>query len=131
MPVDVLHHCFLHTQSKLIIVDWERADRLEPSISKLGVDITFLVLEGHRGKRKWNGMRLWEDVFNTYIGNSESIITTDPNILPEDNASIVFTSGTRIHISSFPLIPTHSQGQLVCLKVYCAHNGSGSLIFPM
>jgi hypothetical protein len=93
MPVNVLHHCFLHTQSKLVIVDCERADRLESSPSKLDTGIKFLVLEGHEGKRKWDGMLLWEDVFNAYNGDCESIITTDPNILPEDDASIVFTSG--------------------------------------
>ncbi|XP_006460626.1 acyl-CoA synthetase [Agaricus bisporus var. bisporus H97] len=94
MPTDLLHHCFSHTQSKLIIIDCERADRLESSISKLVTDTKFLVLEGHEGKGKWNGMLLWEDALNTYSGDSESIITTDPDILPEDNASILFTSGT-------------------------------------
>lgn len=106
MPTDLLHHCFSHTQSKLIIIDRERADRLESSISKLVTDTKFLVLEGHEGKGKWNGMLLWEDALNAYSGDSESIITTDPDILPEDNASILFTSGMRVQFSSLQLMLT-------------------------
>lgn len=96
MPLDVLYHCLAHTQCKLVVVDSERADRLEPSAPKLIADVGttgFLVLEAHEGKGRWKGMRTWEEALNSYGGNSQSILVSDPNILPEDNASILFTSG--------------------------------------
>jgi hypothetical protein len=80
----------------LVVVDSERADRLEPNVAKL-IDEAgaagFLVLEAQEGKGKWNGMQVWEDALQDYKGDSRSILTNDPGIVPEDNASILFTSG--------------------------------------
>lgn len=78
------------------MVDSERADRLEPNVSKLVADAGttgFLVLEAHEGKGKWSGMQTWEEALNGFDGDSQSILTSDPGIIPEDNASILFTSG--------------------------------------
>lgn len=95
-PLDVLHHCLAHTQCKLIVVDSERANRLEPVAQQLAADAGttgFLVLEAHEGKGKWNSMQTWEEALKAYKGDPQSILTTDPGIAPEDNASILFTSG--------------------------------------
>ncbi|KXN90245.1 2-succinylbenzoate--CoA ligase [Leucoagaricus sp. SymC.cos] len=97
LPLNTLHHCLAHTQCKLIVVDPERADRLEPVVSQLAVDAGtcgFLVLEAQEGKGRWNGMQTWNAALNSYQGNSQDILTNDPGIAPEDNASILFTSGT-------------------------------------
>ncbi|KAF9451706.1 acetyl-CoA synthetase-like protein [Macrolepiota fuliginosa MF-IS2] len=97
LPLDVLHHCLAHTQCKLVVVDTERADRLEPNVTKLVADAGtagFLVLEAHEGKGKWNGMQTWEEVLNNYKGDFQNILSVDQGIVPEDNASILFTSGT-------------------------------------
>ncbi len=92
----MLHHCLAQTQCKLIVVDSERADGLEPIAQKLASDAGttgFLVLEAHEGKGKWSGMQIWEEALKAYTGDSQSILTTDPGITPEDNATILFTSG--------------------------------------
>ncbi|TFK28758.1 long-chain-fatty-acid-CoA ligase [Coprinopsis marcescibilis] len=94
-PTDVLKHCFVHTQCKVVIVDAERADRLEPIASSLvdkGV-AGICVLEAHEGKGHWNGMQTWNDSLDAYTGPLDAI-TADPEIQPEDNASVYFTSGT-------------------------------------
>lgn len=95
-PLDVLYHCLAHTQCKLIVVDSERADRLEPVVQKLAADAGttgFLVLEAHEGKGKWNGMQTWEEALKAYKGDPQNILNTDPGIIHEDNATILFTSG--------------------------------------
>lgn len=97
LPVDALHYCLAHTQSKLIVLDPERADRLEPIVSKLAADADtsgFLVLEARESKGKWNHMVTWDGALANYKGNAQHILTNDPEIAPEDNASILFTSGT-------------------------------------
>ncbi|KAF5363672.1 hypothetical protein D9756_000643 [Leucocoprinus leucothites] len=97
LPLGTLYHCLAHTQCKLIVLDSERADRLESIVSKLTTDAGtngFLVLEAREGKGKWTGMVTWEDALTNYKGNPQNIMTNDPGIIPEDNASILFTSGT-------------------------------------
>ncbi|RXW25143.1 hypothetical protein EST38_g700 [Candolleomyces aberdarensis] len=93
----VLRHCLIHTQCKLIIVDAERADRLEPIVSDFAKEAGttgVLVLEAQDGGRgRWKGMRPWNEVLDEYTGPLDAI-TVDPAVVPEDNASILFTSGT-------------------------------------
>jgi len=97
LPMDVLHHCLTYTQSKLIILDPERADRLEPIASRFAAGtVGLLVLEASEGKGKWNHMVTWDDALANYKGNSQNILTDDPEIVPEDNASILFTSGMSL-----------------------------------
>ncbi|KIK06727.1 hypothetical protein K443DRAFT_88918 [Laccaria amethystina LaAM-08-1] len=96
-PLDTLVYCLTHTQCKLIIVDSERADRLEPITSKLAREAqtnSFLVIESHEGKGEWAGMKTWDAVFDAYKGDTQTILNEDFEILPEDNAAILFTSGT-------------------------------------
>ncbi|KAG2013686.1 AMP dependent CoA ligase [Coprinopsis cinerea AmutBmut pab1-1] len=95
-PLEVLQHCLIHTQCKVVVLDPERADRLEPGISRLSTEAGttgVLVIEAHEGKGRWNGMHKWEDALNAYVGPLDAI-TSDPAVGPEDNASILFTSGT-------------------------------------
>ncbi|KAJ7283669.1 hypothetical protein C8J57DRAFT_1293235 [Mycena rebaudengoi] len=97
LPTDALHHCLVHTQCKLIMLDPERADRLEPVISKLSVaagTAGVVVLESHEGKGNWNGMQSWDTVLKNYRGDPGKILQRDPEMVPEDNALIIFTSGT-------------------------------------
>ncbi|PFH52707.1 hypothetical protein AMATHDRAFT_73844 [Amanita thiersii Skay4041] len=97
LPSEVLKHCFAHTQSKLIIVDAERADKLEHLAGTFAAEIettAIVVLESQEGKGKWEGMDTWDSIFNGYSGETSTVISQDPKILPEDNATILFTSGT-------------------------------------
>jgi hypothetical protein len=104
-----LHQCFVQTQPKLIIVDAERADRIEPIASRLAREAGttgILVLESHEGKGKWECMRSWNHVLNNYSGDSRKVLDVDPGILPEDNATVIFSSGTCVSLAlsrTFPI----------------------------
>ncbi|KAK0187399.1 long-chain-fatty-acid-CoA ligase [Armillaria mellea] len=52
------------------------------------------VLEDHEGKGHWEGMDVWSKVFPNYVKDPGEILRDDPRIIPEDNATIIFTSGT-------------------------------------
>ncbi|KAJ7129707.1 hypothetical protein C8R44DRAFT_777452 [Mycena epipterygia] len=97
LPTAALLHCLTNTQCKLIILDSERADRLEPVVKKLTTDAGatgIVVLESHEGKGRWKGMQPWETVVKNYKGDARKVLKHDPKLLPEDNALIIFTSGT-------------------------------------
>ncbi|THV08574.1 acetyl-CoA synthetase-like protein [Dendrothele bispora CBS 962.96] len=97
LPPDGIHYCISHTQCSILIVDPERANILEPEISQLQKDLKLrgvFVLESHEGKGKWSGMLDWKSVFDNYRGDVDSVLKNDPNIIPEDHATIYFTSGT-------------------------------------
>lgn len=94
-PLPVLRHCLVHTQCKVIIVDAERADRLEPIASDFAKEAGttgILVMEAQEGKGGWNGMRSWSEALDEYQGPLDAL-SVDPAVTPEDNASILFTSG--------------------------------------
>ncbi|KAF7301658.1 hypothetical protein MIND_00731300 [Mycena indigotica] len=91
LPVTPLLYCLTHADCKLILLDPERADRLVSVRDKLGA-AHVLVFEP--GKRHWKGMQIWESTLNSFKGNHMQILEQDPNILPEDDAMIFFTSGT-------------------------------------
>lgn len=86
----------MHTESKLIIVDAERADMLEPAVKKLvaGAKSTgIVVLESWEGKGSWEGMTTWEDALRNFKNDGKYIANLDPGLTPEDDATIFFTSG--------------------------------------
>ncbi|KAK7049532.1 hypothetical protein VNI00_005563 [Paramarasmius palmivorus] len=94
LPQDGLLFCITHTQSKVLILDPERADVLEPvvkELSKSGVNV-IMVLESKT--KTWAGMSNWIAVLDGYKGDTDSILKDPIDILPEDNATIYFTSGT-------------------------------------
>ncbi|KAF8805416.1 acetyl-CoA synthetase-like protein [Phlegmacium glaucopus] len=95
--LDTLLYCLVHTESKLIIVDAERADRLEPTVKKLVADAGttgILVLESHEGKGTWEGMTTWDDALKNFKNDGKYILELDLGLTPEDDATIFFTSGT-------------------------------------
>ncbi|KAJ7180050.1 hypothetical protein C8R43DRAFT_971441 [Mycena crocata] len=97
LPTPALLHCLSNTQCKLIMLDSERADKLEPMIKKLSADAGangVVVLESHEGKGHWKGMHPWEDIFKKYKGDPRKVVQHDPKLVPEDNACVYFTSGT-------------------------------------
>ncbi|KAJ7433825.1 hypothetical protein B0H11DRAFT_2179471 [Mycena galericulata] len=97
LPTTPLLHCLTHTQCKVIMLDTERADRLEPVVQKLTSDAganAILVLESHEGKGHWKGMQPWESILKKYKGDPKKVLRNDPKLVPEDNAMIFFTSGT-------------------------------------
>jgi hypothetical protein len=69
---------------------------LEPIVRKLVADAGstgILVLESQEGKGTWKGMASWDDTLKNFKNNGEYILNLDPELTPEDNATIFFTSG--------------------------------------
>lgn len=83
--------CILFTESKLVILDGERATILAGSVSKMvasGVKSPILVIRP--GKQLRSGMVGIQDAVNPYLGRSD---VPEVDIEPEDIATIFFTSG--------------------------------------
>ena len=102
-PQKTLRHCLVNTECKLIIVDPERADVLEPIAKKLAKEAGaagILVLESHEGKGNWTGMKTWESAMKGYKGDHRKILKMDPGVTPEDNSTIIFTSGMLVFLIS-------------------------------
>ncbi|KAK0234423.1 hypothetical protein EDD85DRAFT_968866 [Armillaria nabsnona] len=97
LPSKPLRHCITLTKCSLIILDPERAELIEPIAADLKRESGasgYLVLEDHEGKGHWEGMDVWSKVFPNYLKDPGDILREDPHIIPEDNATIIFTSGT-------------------------------------
>jgi len=94
-PLKTLLHCLTVTQCKIIILDTERADRVEPVVEQLRSDTgakSILVFKAAEGKGQWQSMENWDTVMQRQDISNESL-KYEP-IVPEDNATIFFTSGT-------------------------------------
>ncbi|KAH7878655.1 uncharacterized protein C8R40DRAFT_1167375 [Lentinula edodes] len=97
LPLDPLKHCLSQTTCTLIFVDSERATLLSPAVAEIKSKArtkAFLVLEAHEGKGSWPAMENWTTRFEGYNGNPQQVLAEDPRIVPEDDATILFTSGT-------------------------------------
>ncbi|KAK0435802.1 uncharacterized protein EV420DRAFT_1592335 [Desarmillaria tabescens] len=81
LPLDALRHS---EQIEPIAADLKRAS------SASG----YLVLQDHEGKGHWEGWDIWSEAFLEYHKDPGKILRNDPRIIPEDNATIIFTSGT-------------------------------------
>ncbi|KAF9070355.1 hypothetical protein BDP27DRAFT_1220781, partial [Rhodocollybia butyracea] len=92
LPLEPLKHCLARTECTLVFVDPERADVLSSSVADLkssGIK-AFLVIEAE-GKGPWNGMNIWNPEDGVSV---QRVLKDDPKIGPEDDAAIIFTSGT-------------------------------------
>ena len=89
-------YCLIRTQCKVIVLDVERADLLELSAKKLAVEAGargILVIESHEGKGQWKGMKCWKSVMESFSGDHNDVLSYEKTILPDDDATIIFTSG--------------------------------------
>ncbi|KAK2463268.1 hypothetical protein APHAL10511_004923 [Amanita phalloides] len=97
LPLEPLKHCIVHTACKLLLVDVERADRLEPVANLLAQKAGtrgFLVFNSVDGKGIWIAMECLDAVLHGFRGEPMEILISNPGITPEDHATIMFTSGT-------------------------------------
>ncbi|KAL0955924.1 hypothetical protein HGRIS_002116 [Hohenbuehelia grisea] len=97
LPLDPLRFCLEHTECKLVLLDPERADLLEPVAADLirtAGTTGLLVFDSLDGKGHWKDMQSFNYVMDHYPRDPSASLATDPNLHPEDNASIMFTSGT-------------------------------------
>lgn len=99
LPLEPLRYCLSHTGCKLIILDTERANLIEPATSDILRDTAaagLLVFDSHEGKGLWEGINCFHAAVQDYNGDVGDILAGDSNLLPEDNAAIMFTSGECI-----------------------------------
>lgn len=100
LPISPLKFCLSHTECKIILFDPERASLLEPIISEFVEQIGstgFLVFDSTDGKGHWNGMTNFDNAIEDYRGETKSVLESNVKILPEDNATIMFTSGAVLN----------------------------------
>ncbi|KAF5391089.1 hypothetical protein D9757_003139 [Collybiopsis confluens] len=97
LPAEPLRYCITKCQCALLIVDAERADILSPFVLKLGMmglRGSLVVDSQGNQRRSWPGMENWSPMTQTYTGDWTSVLKEDLKIYPEDDATIIFTSGT-------------------------------------
>ncbi|KAG6867799.1 hypothetical protein C0993_010969 [Termitomyces sp. T159_Od127] len=92
LPSKPLQFCLLRTDCQVVMLDAERADRMAPVVLDMSRG-NFLVFDEEVDMRRWPGMKSFPSTIDDYRGDITNILTTDPQILPEDNALIMFTSG--------------------------------------
>ena len=94
LPLSHLSHCLEHTECKLAVLDAERADLLQPVAGQLlqtSIIKSFIVLDLPQPRKWTNLMPSLDQILEDYRDDQPFL----PKILidPEDNATIVFTSG--------------------------------------
>ncbi|KAG6837737.1 hypothetical protein H0H93_003539 [Arthromyces matolae] len=65
-----------------------------PDLLRNSTTTAFLVFGELSSRREWRGMDSYFDALHNYQGDAVDIMAEDPEIQPEDNATIMFTSGT-------------------------------------
>jgi len=98
LPLDPLSHCLANTGCKLVILDPERAERLQPIALRILQKTTteaFLVFDMSEPRRQWKHMESFEETLESYEDDGMSMLKAKAKftINPEDNATIIFTSG--------------------------------------
>lgn len=91
LPVIPLRHCLHLTECTVVFVDAKRADMLDPIVSEFK-GCSFLVLEDVPSR--WKSAETVLTALSRFNGVSGMIAEQDPHIAPEDDATIMFTSGT-------------------------------------
>ncbi len=70
---------------------------VQPIASELkqitGISV-YIVFNDQATEGRWAGMDNWTTVCSEDRDGSEDILNNDPNVLPDDDAAIFFTSGT-------------------------------------
>lgn len=107
LPFEPLAYCLEQSASRLILLDAERADVILPAVSRLrnGEVAAFLVWDTDALQPSWDGLQLWSDLErlgDDLPGVEHPLPAGSMDILPEDDATIFFTSGTYVMPYSIP-----------------------------
>ncbi|KAL1749310.1 hypothetical protein HDZ31DRAFT_59596 [Schizophyllum fasciatum] len=95
LPVDVVTHCLVSTDCKAILLDGERAQSLEPLVPRIKADAKCAELLVFRGSdRAPRGMKRLADALAECAEDGGSVLQADPGVQPDDDATVMFTSGT-------------------------------------
>ncbi|KIY72274.1 long-chain-fatty-acid-CoA ligase [Cylindrobasidium torrendii FP15055 ss-10] len=93
LPYDALLHCLVLTSPKVTFLDPQRADIFESTAFSKGSSL--VVIEAHEGKGHWENMDDFSQLMQQCSEvDAAKVLAEDPNIQPDDNATIIFTSGT-------------------------------------
>lgn len=93
LPFDALLHCLVLTSPKVSFLDPQRADIFENTTFSKGSSL--VVIEAHEGKGHWQNMDDFGQLMQQCSDvDAAKVLAEDPNIQPDDNATIIFTSGT-------------------------------------
>jgi long-subunit acyl-CoA synthetase (AMP-forming) len=95
LPLEPLSHCLVHTQCKLVILDAERARLIQPAVQKLRKDseIQAFMVFNDQTLNNWQDLLSFDQTLQQYHSDGTEAITSVDTIKPEDNATIIFTSG--------------------------------------
>ncbi|KAJ8489092.1 hypothetical protein ONZ45_g13711 [Pleurotus djamor] len=97
LPTDPLRYCLEHTECRLILLDPERADLLESVASDIATKAGtqgFLVFDSLDGKGYWEHMHCLNEALDAFTMDGSRSAKPTVDVSPEDNATIMFTSGT-------------------------------------
>ncbi|KIK63793.1 hypothetical protein GYMLUDRAFT_71928 [Collybiopsis luxurians FD-317 M1] len=92
LPLEPMFHCIARATPSLVFVDPERADILQASAAGLKSTAFVIIEDDDKGPRP--GISIWRSQVQSYHGDTQHVLKDDPRIVPEDNATIIFTSGT-------------------------------------
>ena len=95
LPIDPLLHCITHTQSKVVVLDVERTERISHALQGLRSNgVTGILVFDSTGRvSSRSGVHSWSTVM-AVPRDCSHVILEDPDVQNEDNATIIFTSGT-------------------------------------
>ncbi|PPQ98616.1 hypothetical protein CVT24_003949 [Panaeolus cyanescens] len=97
LPPQPLAHCFTHTECKLVILDPERADVMQPFMTASiasNSPCRFLMIDIDRHSKPRTPSISSLDAALAQYSSNLSVLDHPPQVSPEDNATIIFTSGT-------------------------------------
>lgn len=89
-----MEYCLTLAECKVVFADDERIDRLVPlraSLAKAG--LTHLIVSKNDMGKKWEGVITWDQVMRQYPAFTKTELP-QVDIHPDDEATILFTSGT-------------------------------------
>lgn len=122
LPLEPLSHCLVHTQCKLVIFDTERAQLIQPAVQKLRQDSeiqAFIVFDDDKNPNNhWPGLLSFDKSLQQYHSDGTDAITPVDIIKPEDNATIIFTSGLLITFVIYIYLVKFLQGQRDSPRVF-------------
>jgi long-subunit acyl-CoA synthetase (AMP-forming) len=101
LPSEPLIHCIKITGAKILLLDAERADRLHSAAGTLhSAGTNSVIVMADAPANKWPGFQRFTDVLNIPGPDPRNILDRDVKIEPEDNATIIFTSGTCVLVTN-------------------------------
>jgi hypothetical protein len=96
LPKEVLKFCILHTHCKAVLLDLTSTNQILPIMAELATKLACWLLCGElEAQQRQFGMKSFQEALRKADGFFQP---TEINILPEDNAMIVFTSGKQLEL---------------------------------